>query len=186
MAKSFLIPLLLFLSIKSFAHQPDVSSTLLVQLEDGRWLLQVRSSLTAFEYEVHHHFGKDSYADPEEFQVLVLEHLKEHISLSFDQETKAILKNGQVKLGHETNAVFELEGVPEDFPGLAIHNSSFGDIHGNQSALVVLRNGFQQQRFILNDANGHSAKLKTLTNSFELQAHPGNSHTHSHTHPHSH
>ena len=141
------------------AHQPDVSSTMLSQLEDGRWVVQVRASLTAFEFEVHKRFGTDSYATADGFKSLLLEHLREHIAISFGVEGKVELLNGQVRLGHETNVVFEVVGIPEDFREVSVQNSSFKDIFGNKGVLLILRDGIPPQRFLLTNSNGHTVHL---------------------------
>jgi len=54
--KRFLITLgLLLISWGAKAHQADLSSTLLVEQGENAWILQIRASLTAFEYEIEHH-----------------------------------------------------------------------------------------------------------------------------------
>jgi len=169
MIRFTLLALFTLLSFHSFAHQPDLSSTMLVEVEKGKWILQVRSSLTAFEQEVHHHFGYESYSSPEEFQELVVDHLRENIRVHFGEGKAALLAEGKVRLGHETSVVFELSGVPDDFCALTVQNSSFKDIHHNQGALVVLKLDFQKQQFMLNNANGHTAQLMAVGQQFEIQ-----------------
>lgn len=159
MAKYFLLLSLVLSSFVIKAHQADVSSTMFVEQEDGSWILQVRAALTAFEYEIHEHYGKDAYATPEEFQELVISHLKDNISIYFNAKDSVVLENGFVKLGHETNAVFKVLTVPETWEYISVKNSSFKGIHKNQSALVVLKKGFAKDQFILNNENGHTAEL---------------------------
>ncbi|MFK7908375.1 MAG: hypothetical protein AB8B69_24810 [Chitinophagales bacterium] len=170
----------LFLSFLLFsfiakAHQPDISSTMLVEQEDGTWILQVRASLTAFEYEVNTHYGKDSYPTPEKFQELVISHLKENLSIHFNESVAAVFQNPYVKLGHETNAVFEVSGVPETWNSVSVKNSSFKDINRNQSALIILKKGFAKEQFVLNKANDHQVKLKASESKFVLLSDSGSS-----------
>ena len=75
MLRIFLFLFTIAISNFLYAHQPDQSSTMLVEKGEGVWILQVRAALTAFEYEVHHTFGTESYKTPEEFNELVLTHL---------------------------------------------------------------------------------------------------------------
>ncbi|WP_020538604.1 DUF6702 family protein [Lewinella cohaerens] len=165
----FLITLcVLFVSIGAKAHQPDLSSTILVEQGENQWILQIRASLTAFEYEVEKHFGESSYASPEEFQALVIKHVQENTSILFNGTNAAVLQNGQVKLGHETSVSFEVKSTPEDFQSLAVKNSSFSDISRNQGALIVLKEGFAKDQFILNNSNEHTAKLEVRDAKFEL------------------
>jgi len=156
---SLLVISILFSFSIAQAHQPDISSTMLVEQKNGSWILQVRAALIAFEYEVHTHYGKDSYTTPEKFQELAINHLKQNIVIHFNQQDTAIFQNAYVKLGHETNAVFEVLGIPETFHSISVKNSSFKDIHSNQSALIILKKGFHKEQFILNEANKHTANL---------------------------
>jgi hypothetical protein len=141
------------------AHQPDLSSTILSEQGKDKWVLQVRGALTGFEYEIHQNFGENSYATPEEFQELVMKHVQENISILFDESNNVVLKNGIVRLGHETNVIFEVKGVPENFKAVEFKNSSFKDISRNQSALIILKKGVTQKQFVLNNANQHTANL---------------------------
>ncbi len=169
-----LAPLLLIFSalLLSFTrpvHQPELSSTLLVERPDGTWVLQVRASLSAFEIEVLSQFGKDAYATPEEFNALVIRHLREHVSITCNGGEEVRLENGYVKLGHETNVLFEMHGLPDKIKKVVVSNSSFKEIHDNQGALIILKKGFKKQQFMLNDLNGHTAHLVASKNQFELR-----------------
>lgn len=148
------------------AHQPDVSSTVLAESGDNTWVLQVRAALTAFEYEIHYHYGEDSYKTPKAFQELTRNYVKENLSILFDGTNAAILKNGMVKLGHETNVVFEVEGIPENFSNIEFKNTSFRDITRNQSALIILKKGFDKNQFVLNNENEHTANLTVEDSKF--------------------
>lgn len=156
-----------FVLFSAAAHQADISSTVLAEQEDGHWVLQIKSSLTAFEYEIENAFGESAYATPEEFQELVIKHLQEHISINIDQDVKVILENGAVSLGHETNIVFRVKGMPIEFDNIAFTNSSFKNINRNQSALIILKKGLKQNQFVLNNENQHSIQLEVQDMQFE-------------------
>tara|TARA_R110000868_G_scaffold118085_2_gene313399 strand:- start:297 stop:929 length:633 start_codon:yes stop_codon:yes gene_type:complete len=142
-----------------YAHQADVSTTMLVQRENGTWILQVSASLTAFQYQVKANNPDNPYKTPEEFKEMVIEHLKNNLSFVFNGNISPSLQNAQVILGHETKVVFEVVGIPENIVDVAISNSSFKGIHKNQSKLLFFKNGFQKEVFTLNDANDHSLTL---------------------------
>ena len=159
---------MLFVSMEVSAHKPDVSSTLLVEQEAGKWILQIRAALTGFEYEIETHFGESSYTSPEEFQELVVKHVRENMIIRVDENKGAVLKNGIVKLGHETSVSFELEGMPSSFETIEVHNSSFKNISRNQSALIVLKKDFAKKQYILNNDNQHTVILNLNNGTFEL------------------
>ena len=157
----------LFFSITTKAHQPDISTTMLVEKADNTWILQIRASLTAFQQEIKTHFADTPYKTPEEFKAMVLEHITNNLQVIFNEEDESItLKNGYVKLGHETNVVFEISGIPTDIKNIEVKNSSFNDIYKSQSALVILKEGYSKERFILNNKNNYTLKLKTIGNKF--------------------
>lgn len=151
---------LLCLSWSARAHQPDLSSTILAEKEENEWVLQVRAALTAFEYEVEARFGASAYATPKEFQQLVVEHLRDELFVRFNDGTAAVLKNGVVKLGHETTVTFQLSSPPADVQSVVVRNTSFSNISHNQSALFIAREGFDKKQFMLNGSNSHTAKLR--------------------------
>ncbi len=164
-------PIIIGLILSSWiaqAHQADLSSTMLVEQKDGSWIFQVRAALTAFEYEVNTHYGKDSFSTPEEFKELVIKHLKENIAVYFNEQDAAIFQHPYVKLGHETNVIFKIMNVPKTFNTISVKNSSFKNIHKNQSALIVLKEGFSKEQFILSGENNHLAKLKVGASKFVL------------------
>lgn len=149
------------------AHQPDLSSIILAEQGENNWVLQIRSALTAFEYVVEEHYGKSSYATPEEFQELVVEYIRHNITIQFNEGSTAILQKGMVKLGHETNVVFQLGGIPEIIHSLVIENKSFQHIPRSKSALIVYKEGYSKDQFTLKQENGHSIKLKMGISKFE-------------------
>jgi LPXTG-motif cell wall-anchored protein len=150
------------------AHQPDLSSTILVEQADDKWVLQVRAALTAFEYEIEEHFGVSSYTSPEEFNELVIAHVQENLSILINNAGSIKFQNGMVKLGHETSVTFEVLGIPETIESLNIRNESFSNIPRNQSALIVLKEGFSKEQFSLNSNNNHSVKLVVGDAKFDL------------------
>ena len=155
----FLLLGLLCLSLSAYAHQPELSSTILAEKGDNEWVLQIRASLTAFEYEVKARFGDSAYASPEEFRDLVIDHLQQEIILRFNDGTISTLQDGVVKLGHETTATFHLSNIPSEVTSILVRNAAFSNISHNKSALYVVKEGFDRKQFVLNSGNDHSAIL---------------------------
>lgn len=148
------------------AHQVDLSTVVLVEKENNTWILQVRAPLTAFQQEIKIHYAKTPYKSPEEFKEMVLAHLRKNISLVFNGNQSLLLKKGFVKLGHETNVVFEVDTIPEEINDLVVKNTSFQSIYKSKSALVILKEGFSKKKFVINSDNNYSLELKTEGNQF--------------------
>ncbi|MEP2056563.1 MAG: hypothetical protein ABJJ05_02075 [Maribacter litoralis] len=149
-----------------YAHNPDVSTTMLVEKGDGTWILQISSSLTAFQQEIRTHFTETPYNSPEEFQQMVLAHIKNNLEINFNDGSEITLGNGVVKLGHETKVVFEVFGIDSDLQSIHIKNTAFNDISKSQSALFLFEDGFQKDQFVLNNDNGHTLELIANGNKF--------------------
>ncbi|MGB5434828.1 MAG: hypothetical protein WBM98_02975 [Maribacter sp.] len=165
--KKYMLPLVAFwFSIASFAHNPDVSTIMLVEKENNVWVLQISASLTAFQHEVRTHFDETPYKSPEEFQKMVLEHIKNNLEISFNNNREITLGQGIVKLGHETNVVFEVSGIPSEINSVWVENNVFKDISRNQSALFLFKEGFTKEQFVLDNANGHTLALEVRGNKF--------------------
>lgn len=169
MKKIIILTLFLFTSVAMKAHQPNVSTTMLVEKENNVWVLQISASLTAFQQEINTHFSETPYETPEEFQKMVIEHIKNNLEIKFNQNHEITLGKGYVKLGHETKVVFEVFGVPSEIQSVFVKNSGFKDIHKNQSALVLLKEGFNKEHFVLNDKNNHTLNLIVDENKFIIK-----------------
>lgn len=165
MYKRILLIGFLLITVAAKAHNPDVSTTMLVENENGTWVLKVSSSLTAFQQEIRTHFSETPYKTPEEFQQMVLEHLKNHLHISFNDE-RVTFGKGVVKLGHETMVVFEVLDVPSEIHLVTVENTAFEDINRSRSALILLKEGFDREHFVLNKDNQHSLVLKAEGNKF--------------------
>lgn len=152
----------------SFAHNPDVSTTMLVEKENNQWILQISASLTAFQQEIKTHFAE--YKTPEEFQEMVLEHIKNNLNITFNDGQTVSLVNGIVKLGHETKVVFEMLDVPSDIKSVIVKNAAFQDIHNSKSALVLLKEGFNKEHFTLNKSNNYTIKLLANEDEFVVES----------------
>lgn len=170
MFKKFIFSIALLVTLTAHAHQPDVSTTMLVEQENKTWILQISASLTGFQQEIRTHFADTPYNTPEEFQEMVLEHIKNNLTITFNDGQDIRLSEGRVILGHETKVVFEVFGVPSDFKSVLVKNSAFKDIHHNQSALVLLKEGFNKEHFVLNDDNNHTLKLVANNHQFVIEA----------------
>lgn len=166
MKKYILLCIAGLFSMTSFAHNPDISTMLLVEKENNVWVLQLSASLTAFQQEVKIHFSETPYKTPEAFQEMVLQHIKNNLQMQFNVAENVTLSKGIVQLGHETKVVFEVFGIPSELHSVAITNTAFKDIHKSQSALVLLKEGFKKNQFVLNDANNHTVSLAVANNEF--------------------
>lgn len=160
---NLIVLLFLFSVTRTSAHPADVSSIALIKGESGKWTVQLISSMTAFQYEVRNAFGEDSYASPEEFNKLLLDHLRKHISLRINSKDLS-LGNGLVKLGHATAVIFELNGVPDQINQVSVKNESFKTMHNSRSIFTISKEGLTQEKIILNKENNYQVNVSLENN----------------------
>jgi len=168
MKKYILLVIAGLFSMASFAHNPDFSTTMLVEKENNTWVLQISASLTAFQQEIRTHFAETPYKSPEEFQKMVLEHIKNNLEFSFNDGTLITLGPGMVKLGHETKVVFKVVGIPSEIQSVRVKNTAFKDINRSQSAFFLFKEGFSKEQFVLNNVNNHTLALEVNGNEFVI------------------
>lgn len=151
-----------------WGHNPSQSGSLIYQVNDSVWALQVSSALTAYEYEVGHRYGKDSYATPEEFKELVIKLLKDHIHLTFNNGKSVDFTMPIVQLGHETKVTFQVMKVPSVINAIDFTNSSFSNVSRNKNLLVIATRDGTKEKFTLETLNEHHIKLERTENGFSI------------------
>ncbi|MBQ4915105.1 hypothetical protein J8L85_11695 [Maribacter sp. MMG018] len=166
MKKHIITFALLCFSILGFAHNPDASTLVLAEQKNNVWVLQINASLTAFQQEVRTHYADTPYKTPEEFQEMVLEHIKNNLHLFFNNGEQISLDKGVVKLGHETKVIFEVLNIPASLESVVVQNTIFKDISRNKSTFLLFKDGFEKSNFTLSQSNDHTVSLVVKENTF--------------------
>lgn len=161
-----LLSLVFFPLTETFAHQPDISTTILAENAEGEWILKTTCSASALEYEIKVHNGDNSYQSKEEFEQQVLEHVRKNLSIVVNGDQNLSFFADYFQLGHESQILFKVANMPKDISSIQVTNSSFKDIHQNQNLFMVLKDGSNENHFFINDSNNHSLALKAEGNNW--------------------
>ena len=172
--KSIVIAVASLTALSVNAHQPDYSSIILIEQETGEWTMQLNASMTAFQYEVRNAYGDDSYSSPDEFNQLLVTHLKDKIAIQMNGKP-VTMGTGMVKLGHETAVVIELSDITEDLYVVFVSNLAFKNIHHSQAILSIIREGLDKSRFVLNEENDYQVRLTLEKNQVLIAETPSQS-----------
>ena len=160
MIKNFsVLMIFLLMSNTLFAHQPDLSNIVISKTDNGQVILQVNSSLTAFQQEVNFVNGEGFYKSPEEFRNLVIKHFNSRFSMIINKKDTLQFKNPKVFLGHETKLVVEIIGLPETINTIQLKNTLFKDIYHSQSIVIFLLEQFPTQKFSLDVDNKYQINV---------------------------
>ncbi len=144
------------------AHSTHASSAMLIEQSEGVWLLQIRSALTAFEHEVHRHFGEDSYDTPAAFNELVIQYLSDEIDLRFDDGESLVISEPTVRLGHETSVVYRVLDVPERYSDMSFRFTGFSDIYRSETIFFMVDPEIERSQFRLTESNDHTLDLELI------------------------
>jgi len=160
MIKNFsVLMIFLLMSNTLFAHQPDLSNIVISKTDNGQVILQINSSLTAFQQEVNFVNGEGFYKSPEEFRNLVIKHFNSRFSMIINKKDTIQFKNPKVFLGHETKLVVEIIGLPETINSIQLKNTLFKDIYHSQSIVIFLLEQFPTQKFSLDVDNKYQINV---------------------------
>ncbi|QXP70202.1 hypothetical protein H0I29_16535 [Polaribacter sp. R2A056_3_33] len=168
MIKNFsVLMIFLLMSNTLFAHQPDLSNIVISKTDNGQVILQINSSLTAFQQEVNFVNGEGFYKSPEEFRNLVIKHFNSRFSMIINKKDTLQFKNPKVFLGHETKLVVEIIGLPETINSIQLKNTLFKDIYHSQSIVIFLLEQFPTQKFSLDVDNKYQINLALKKGNWE-------------------
>jgi hypothetical protein len=158
--KNSLATLLLMMSVVGHAHQAEFSSSLLSKTDDGKYILQIASSMTAFQGEIDYIYSQKAYKTAEEFKKLVIDYFTKNVSLIVNGTEVLQLKDPMVLLGHETKIIVEVIGIPAKINELTFTNTMFKDLSHNKMGLIMLIDGFPKEQYILENENEQTIRLK--------------------------
>jgi hypothetical protein len=147
-------------SFASYAHQPDLSTAVLSKTDDGKYILQITSSLSAFEGEIDYLYSKNAYKTVDAFKRLVVDHFNKNVFLIVNEKDTLKFSDPLVLLGHESKIVVEVLNVPKNINAIYIKNTLFKDMPHNQMAVIMLVDGFPKEQYILENENKQTIQLK--------------------------
>lgn len=154
---------MLIMIITSFsgrAHQPELSTAVLSKTDTGKYILQITTSLSAFEGEIDYLYSKNGYKTPEDFKKLVVDHFNKNVFFIVNE--KDTLKFGQplIILGHESKLIVEVLNIPKDINAFYFKNTMFKDMPHNQMAMIMLVDGFPKAQYVLENTNEQTIQLQ--------------------------
>ena len=174
MRKIAIIGILLLYTLALRAHTPQISSIALVQNKENKWNLVISASLSAFQYEMMNTYP-DQKLDgipADQFQAMIVRHLKKKIKISANKKV-ALLQNGKVILGHQTDINFDVLGMPEQLSSLHLQQLGFGTLRDHYCILKLITKGKNSENFILQHGNNFAIALGIKDDIFTTAAKEG-------------
>ncbi len=140
------------------AHEPELSSCMIYE-QNGKTILLIRSSVTAFEGEIDLRHNKNAYNTPEAFKQLVVNDFYKNCFVIINGDTIKLI-NPFINLGHETSLFAELANVPKEINQLYVRNTLFKDFRNGKCEFVLTLKDLPHLQYILSNENQLEVNLK--------------------------
>ncbi|MFP5041493.1 hypothetical protein [Parasediminibacterium sp. JCM 36343] len=140
------------------AHVPELSSCMMYE-QNGKTILLIRTSVTAFEGEIGYRYSKDAYKTPQAFKQLVIKDFEKNCFVVINNDTVQLI-NPYINLGHETTLFAELMDMPPTINTLQVKNTLFKDFNNNKCELILMLKNYPPFQYILNKDNQLEVNLK--------------------------
>jgi len=152
-----LVILLFYVQIVQ-AHEAELSSCMIYE-QNGKTILLIRCSITAFEGEIDLRHHKDAYKTPDEFNQLLVNDFTKHCFVIINGDTIKLI-NPFINLGHETTLFAELANVPKKINQLYIRNTLFKDFRNGKCEFILTLKDLPHLQYILSNENQLEVNLK--------------------------
>lgn len=153
----FLLLTLVTLSVE--AHQANRAGFTFSKGDDGQYTALLSGALVGVEAEINQNYGETAYSDVEAFKALVVQHVEKTVNLRFN-DTPVKFENVKVMLGHETNIIASVTGVPEPIESIHLTNTFFKDIFRSKLLVIFSGDNLPTKRYVLNDSNQYTLDIR--------------------------
>ena len=171
MKKSAFTITIVLLSLKLMAHNPQVSNISIIQdSATKKCSLLITVPLLTCENELHTSYPSiqiDSLSK-NQFQQLLLNHFKKNIQFVANNNYTLVLNNGLISIGHETQLIFTLSGLPQPLQTLHLNYAALRSQYDHFAVLQISLADNTTGNFIFNNENNYTFSLINKNNKWVL------------------
>ncbi|PKA99090.1 hypothetical protein B0O79_2788 [Flavobacteriaceae bacterium MAR_2009_75] len=162
--------MILFCSVQINAHSAQISTMTLAQNQQKEWTLHISSSFDGFRNQLVQNFPevKIDELSADEFQKLIIQYVKDNILINANIDFVGELKEGAIKLGHQTDMKFRIIGLPEDIKTLLVKLNGFDEKSNYNSVFKIVTQAGTSKNFVLKKANGFQVSIEKVNDKFQL------------------
>ena len=171
MKSKWLITLLVLLSFKTMAHNPQVSNISINQdAATKKYSLLINVPLLTCENELRNSYPSiqiDSLSK-NKFQELLLNHFKKNIQFIANNNDTLLLSKGMLSIGHETQLIFEVSDLPQTVHTLHLKYGALSSQYDHFAILQISLADKTTGKFIFNNGNNYELSLINKNNQLVL------------------
>lgn len=172
MKNKWLFALLILISLKTLAHNPQVSNISINQdAATKKYSLLINVPLSTCENELRNSYPsiKIDSLSKNEFQELLLNHFKKNIQFIANKNDTLLISNGMLSIGHETQLIFELSGLPQTVHTLRLKYAALSSQYDHFAVLQISLADKTTGKFVFNNDNKYELSLINKNNKLVLE-----------------
>lgn len=154
------------------AHNPQVSNISIMQdTATKKYSLLINVPLLTCQNELSNSYPSieiDSLSK-NDFQELLLHHFKNNMLFIANNKDTLFISNGMLSLGHETQLIFELSGLPETVKSLHLQYAALRSQYDHFAVLQISLADKTMGRFVFNNENNYELSLRNENNNLLLK-----------------
>lgn len=157
---------------KTLAHNPQVSNISINQDADTKkYSLLINVPLSTCENELRNSYPsiKIDSLSKNEFQELLLNHFKKNIQFIANKNDTLLISNGMLSIGHETQLIFELSGLPQTVHTLRLKYAALSSQYDHFAVLQISLADKTTGKFVFNNDNKYELSLINKNNKLVLE-----------------
>lgn len=162
MKKSAFTLLLVFFALELMAHNPQVSNISLRQdAGTKKYNLLISVPLLTCQNELSYSYPSiqiDSLSK-NQFQELLLNHFKKNIQFIANDNDTLFISNGMLSIGHETQLIFELSGLPPVVHSMHLKYAALSSQYDHFAVMQISLADKTTGKFVFNNDNKFELSL---------------------------
>lgn len=171
MKKTSFFLLLIIVSLNTMAHNPQVSNISITKdAATKKYSLLINVPLLICEDELRNSYPSiqiDSLSK-NQFQELLLNHFKKNIQFIANNNDTLLLSKGMLSIGHETQLIFELSGLPQAVHSLHLKYAALSSQYDHFAVLQIYLADKTTGKFVFNNDNKYELSLINKNNKLLL------------------
>lgn len=176
MKKTIIGILIGFYSLCASAHSSKIETMTLAQDQQNNWTLHISSSFDGFRNQLIQNFPdiKIDELSTDEFQKLVTGYIKDNIFLNANTNFIGELREGAIKLGHQTDLDFNVIGLPNEISTLRVQIKGFDETSDHNTIFNIIDATDSSKNFEIKKDNQFTVSIEKANGKFQASGEESN------------
>ncbi|WP_276167910.1 hypothetical protein [Zobellia alginiliquefaciens] len=170
--KKLIIGILIsFYTLSASAHSSQIATMTLAQDQQNNWSLHISSSFNGFRNQLIQNFPDIKVDDlsADDFQKLVIAYVKDNIVLNGNSGFIGELREGAIKMGHQTDLKFRVTGLPNKLSTLQVKLKGFSEASKHNTVFKIIDPTVTSKNFVIKKDNQFAVSIEKANGAFQIK-----------------